>query len=165
MTLIFVSRIAVDDGLGDVGLEALLELQFLARVAERRDVGVLALDVLQADVAAGQLAEDDFLQRVDLELVDGAELDRLLFEEDLGLGLAEVEAVGEFLLRLLEGVLHFHQVDFGDDVEGGHAGSDSPNKLRKNGRTNSPNTPVKLFTAARGGDRTWSRGGKRCGPW
>ena len=97
MTLIFVSRIACDDGLGHVGLEALLQLQFLPRVAERGDVGVLALDIFEADVAPGQLAEDDFLQRLDLELVDGAELDRFLFEKDFGLGLAEIEAVGQFL--------------------------------------------------------------------
>ena len=92
------------DRLGDVGLEALLEFQFLPRVAERGDVGVLALDILEADVAAGEFAEDDFLEGGELELVDGAELDRLFFEEDFGLGVAEIEAVGEFLARLLDGV-------------------------------------------------------------
>src|SRR5437867_6185618 len=48
------------DLLGDAGLDALLDLDDLAGVAERGEVRLAFLDVLKADVALGQLADDDF---------------------------------------------------------------------------------------------------------
>src|SRR4051812_32090031 len=49
------------DFLGHERLDALLDLDGLARVAEGGKIGLGALDVFHADAALGQLADDDFL--------------------------------------------------------------------------------------------------------
>ena len=53
----------------------------------------------------------------DLELVLGGELDFGFLQHDLGLAALEVEAVGEFLFGLVDGVLDFHRVDLRNNVE------------------------------------------------
>jgi hypothetical protein len=52
-----------------------------------------------------------------LELVGSAELDFVLVERDLGAAPFEVEAIGEFLLRLIYRVLDLHRTDLRNNVE------------------------------------------------
>ena len=69
------------------------------------------------DVTFGEPAHDDFRESVDFELVRGGELDFVFFENDFRLGPLEVEAVGQFLVGLIDGVFDFHRVDLGNNVE------------------------------------------------
>src|ERR1035437_6243060 len=57
------------DLLGNGALDALLDLDALPRVAERRDLRVALLHAFQADAALGEPADDDFVERGDFELV------------------------------------------------------------------------------------------------
>src|ERR1700730_9384641 len=52
--------------------------------------------------------------------VVGGENDLFFFVNDLGLGVFQIEAGGQFFARLIEGVVDFLLVHFGDDVEGRH---------------------------------------------
>ena len=70
------------DLFGNLGVEALFDLDLLPRVPERRHVGLTLLDVLEADTALGDLADDNFRQRLQLEGVLGGEFDLVLFEHD-----------------------------------------------------------------------------------
>ena len=114
-------ELAVADEAGDLlghgALDALLDLDALPRVAERRDVRVALLDALEADTAFGELADDHLVERADLELVVGGELDLRFFQNDLPFASLEIEAVGQFLFGLVDGVLDFHRVDLRNNVE------------------------------------------------
>ena len=57
----------------------------------------------------------------ELEFVVGEHGEHQLGLLDAGVGALEVEAVGDFLVGLLDRVLHFLAVHLRDDVEGGHA--------------------------------------------
>jgi len=105
------------DLLGHRALDAVLDLDALPRVAERGDVRVALLHAFHADAALGQLADDDFVQRGDLELVVGGEFDFRLFQNDFPFAPLEVEAVGELLFGLVDGVFDFHRVDLRNNVE------------------------------------------------
>jgi predicted dehydrogenase len=111
------------DLLGDGRVEALLDADQLAGVPQRGDLGVLAFDVLQADGALGDPPDDDLLDRLQFERVLGAEFDLVLLEHDLRRAALEVEPAGQFLLRLVDGVLDLHRVDPGHDVEARHGRS------------------------------------------
>ena len=105
------------DLLGDGGFDALLDLDALPRVAERRNVRFALLHAFQADAALGQPADDDFVERGDLELVGGGEFDFGFLQHDFPLAAFEVEAVGQFLFGLVDGVFDFHRVDLRNNVE------------------------------------------------
>src|SRR5271169_3970466 len=68
-------ELAVADEAGDLlghpALDALLDLDALARVAERRDVRVALLHAFHADAALGELADDDLVERGNFELIVG----------------------------------------------------------------------------------------------
>src|SRR5262245_31045899 len=72
-------ELAVADEAGDLfgdGLvEALFDFNDLAGMAERRNVGLGLLHTFEADTAFGQLAQDDFGQSANLELIFSGELD------------------------------------------------------------------------------------------
>ena len=112
---------AVADEAGDLfghgGFDALLDLDALPRVAERRNVRPGRFHALEADVALGEPAHDNFRERADFELVRGGELDFVFFKHDFCLAALEVEAVGQFLVGLVDGILDFHRVDLGNNVE------------------------------------------------
>lgn len=105
------------DLLGHGALDAVLDLDDLPGVAERREVGVALLHALETDAALGELADDHFVERADFEIILGAQLDLGFLQNNFRLAAFEIEAVGEFLFRLVHGVLDFHGVDLGDDVE------------------------------------------------
>ena len=63
------------DLLGHRRLDAHLDLDGLPRVAERRDVRLARFHAFHAHAALGELADDDLVERGDLELVVGGELD------------------------------------------------------------------------------------------
>src|SRR5208283_4143674 len=88
------------DLLGHRRLDALLDLDGLLRVAERRNVRVALLHALEADAALGESADDHFVERADLESVLGGELDLVLLQNDLGLAALEIEAVGQLFFGL-----------------------------------------------------------------
>ena len=70
-----------------------------------------------ADAALGELADDDFVQRGDLELVVGGEFDLGFLQHDFPFAAFEIKAVGQFLFGLVDGVLDFHRVDLRNNVE------------------------------------------------
>ena len=105
------------DLLGHARLDAVLQLDALARVAERREVGFALLDAFHAHAALGELADNDLIQRAGLVGVLGGHFNFRLFQKDFPFAALEVEAVGEFLFGLVDGVFHFHGVDLRDDVE------------------------------------------------
>src|SRR5688572_31947611 len=114
------------DVLGQLGLEAALQGQGLAdrRLGGRLD-GAL-LEGLERDPAADELRVQDVADALMSVLDVAYEHDRLLvLVADLGRRPLEVETAADLLDRLLDGVLHLHPVDLGDDVEGkvvGHGG-------------------------------------------
>src|ERR1039458_4939880 len=114
-------ELAVADEAGDLlgyrALDAVLDLDALPRVAERRDVRLGLLDAFHADTALGQSADDDLIQRADFELVVGGELDLGFLQHDLPFAGFEVEAVGQLLFGLVDGVFDFHRVDLRNNVE------------------------------------------------
>ena len=105
------------DFLGHCGFNPLLDFDRLARVAEWRDVGVRALDVLHAHTALGEFADDHFLQGLDFESIGCGKLDLAFLQRDFRVASLEVEALREFLFRLVDGVLDFHRVHFRNNVE------------------------------------------------
>jgi len=86
-------------------------------VAERRDVRFALLHAFQADAALGQPADDDLVERGDLELVLGGELDLGFLQRNFPLAAFKVEAVGQFLFGLVDGIFDFHRVDLRNNVE------------------------------------------------
>src|SRR5205823_2736180 len=70
------------DLLGDGLLDALIDFYYLAGMAERRNVWLAALDVLEADLAFGQFAHDDFDQRLKFKLIFGGKLDLILLKHN-----------------------------------------------------------------------------------
>ena len=114
-------ELAVADEAGDLlghrRLDALLDLDALPRVAERRDVRLGLLDALHADAALGELADDDLVERGDFELVGGGEFDLGFLQHNFPLAVLEIETVGQFLSGLVDGVLDFHRVDLRNNVE------------------------------------------------
>ena len=79
--------------------------------------GSACFHALQTDVAPGEPAHDDFRERFDFELVFRGEFDFVFFEDDFRFAPPEIEAVGEFLFGLVDGVLDFHRVDLRNNVE------------------------------------------------
>jgi hypothetical protein len=71
----------------------------------------------EADTALGELADDHFVERAHLESVLGRKLDLGFFEDDFSLASLEIEAVGQLFFGLVDGVLDFHGIDLGGDVE------------------------------------------------
>jgi hypothetical protein len=69
------------------------------------------------EISFGQPADDDFVERGDLELVGGGEFDFGFLQHDFPLAAFEVEAVGQFLFGLVDGVFDFHRVDLRNNVE------------------------------------------------
>jgi hypothetical protein len=61
----------------------------------------------------------------ELEIVVGIQRQTLLFlvELDARVGTFEIEAIGDLLVRLIERVVDFNLIHFGDDVERWHASS------------------------------------------
>ena len=114
-------ELAVADEAGDLlghrALDALLDLDALPRMAERRDVRLALLHALHADAALGELADDNLIQRGDFELVVGGQFDFRLFQNDFPFAGFEIEAVGQFFFGLVDGVLDFHRVDLRNNVE------------------------------------------------
>jgi len=112
---------AVADEAGDLfgngRFNALFDFDDLPRMAERRNVRPGRFHAFEADVALGEPAHDDFRERLDFELVPGGELHFVFFENNFRVAALEVEAVGQFLAGLINGVLNFHRVDLGNNVE------------------------------------------------
>ena len=86
-------------------------------MAEGRNVRRTPVEVLHAHVALGQPAHHHFFEGADFELVGGAEFDLVLVQDNLGVAALEVEAIGQLLLGLVDGVLDLHRVHFGDNIE------------------------------------------------
>jgi len=114
-------ELAVADEAGDLlghrALDAVLDLDALPRVAERRDVRVALLDAFHADAALGELADDDLIQYADFELVVGGQFNFRLFQNNFPFAPLEIKAVGQFFFGLVDGVLNFHRVDLRNNVE------------------------------------------------
>src|SRR5438874_3465717 len=83
------------DFLGHGAFDALLDLDDLARMAERRDVRVALLDTLEADAAFGELADHHLIERADLEIVFRSQLDLVFLEHNFGFAAFEVETAGQ----------------------------------------------------------------------
>ena len=79
------------------------------------------LEAAHVDVALGHAAAQHVGHLAELELVVGEHRQHQLGLLDARVRALEVEAVGDFLVGLLDRVLHFLAVDLRDDVEGGHA--------------------------------------------
>src|SRR6266568_4792983 len=113
-------ELALADEAGDLfrdeRFDALPDFDDLPRMAERRKVRLALIHTLEADAAFRQLADDDFDQRLDFELIFSGEFDFVFFQGDFGVGPFEIEAVGQFLPGLVDGVLDFHRVDLRNDV-------------------------------------------------
>lgn len=105
------------DLLGHAGFNAVLELDDLTRMAERRDIRITLLDAFHRDATLGEFANDNFIQRADLEIVVGGQFDLRLFQGDLPFASLEIEAIGEFFLGLIDGVFKFHRVDLRNNIE------------------------------------------------
>ena len=105
------------DLFGNVARNSIFYFDALPRVAERRDVRLALLHAFHADAALGELADDNLVQRGNLELIVGGKLDFRFFQNDFPFGAFEIEAVGEFLFGLVDGVLDFHRVDLRNNVE------------------------------------------------
>jgi len=80
------------------------------------------------DAALDHFGDENFEDGFEMRFVAGEDGDEFILDVevfDFGGGAAEVEAVGQFALRLHDGVVHFVHVDVADDVEGvigGHGG-------------------------------------------
>ena len=105
------------DLLGYVARDAVLDLNYLPGVAQRRDVGIALLNAFEADAAFGEFADDHFVQCADFVGILGGEFDFGFFQNNLSFAALEIEAVGEFLFGLVDGVLNFHRINLRDNVE------------------------------------------------
>src|SRR5688572_18973220 len=129
-------RVALDRG-RDLELRILDELLDLLALVLRdadldrdRALHLVARDLLyragferaHVDVALGQALAQDVEYLAELELVVGEHGEHHLGLLHARIGALEVEAVRDFLVGLLDRVLHFLAVDLRDDVEGGHRG-------------------------------------------
>ena len=65
----------------------------------------------------GQLADDDLVERGNLELVIGGELDLGFLQHDFPLAALEIKTVGQLFFGLVDGVFDFHRVDLRNNVE------------------------------------------------
>ena len=95
-------------------------------LAGRALLGLLDLAVvegLQRDLALDQLLVEHLVQRPQAVLGRGAQHQLLLAQLDRRVGVLEVEAGGRLPVGLVDGVADLLHVDFGNDVEGGHAAS------------------------------------------
>src|SRR6516164_3593754 len=106
-----------DDLFGNIGRNTLFDLNQLPRMPQRRNVRLALLDAFEADIAFGNLADDNLHQRLQLERVVGGEFDLVFFEHDFRRGPFEIETVGQFFPGHIHGVLDFHRVDLADDIE------------------------------------------------
>jgi len=101
---------------GDL-LDALLDFDHLPRVSQGRNVRVLGLNVLKADLTLGQLGEHHLMERANAELVFGGEIDLVFVERDFRRGSFEVKPVGQLFFGLVDGVLQFHGTDLRNNVK------------------------------------------------
>ena len=98
--------------------DALLERDFLfhrtAGGRLQRAVG----QAFQGHAAFDQLLLEDVVDRFHFEFIGGVQQDRVgAFHRDQRLRVLQIEAGADFFHRLLNGVGHFRQVDFADDIE------------------------------------------------
>ena len=96
------------DLLGHRALDSILKLDGLPGVAERGDFRIALFDAFQADAALGELANDHFVERSDLVIVLGGELDFGFFQDNFRLAALEIKAVGELFFGLINSILNFH---------------------------------------------------------
>ncbi len=139
----------------------------------------LAVDqALQRHLALDQFGLQNVDHGLELELVTGLEDDLvvLLFQFDGGVRVLQVEALLDFLQRLLHGVVHFRHFDLGNDVKAviGHRLVGSSSEGSGSGRLiSNPNIEpdrrrmglTRRTGSTRGGDRFRERGawGDRAG--
>ena len=81
---------------------------------------VADFQALDIHAALGQLAVEDFLHLIHLELVVGVNSEHHLSLLDARIGTLEVEARADFLVGLFDRILDFSLFYFGNDVERGH---------------------------------------------
>src|SRR5207253_363890 len=110
----------LDDFLGRVGFDAGLDADFLARAVAGSGLDLSLVEALERDAALGKLALEHFDGGLDLEVVGGFELERLVDELDGRLGAFEVVALLHFFQGLAERVVDFMPIDLGDYVERRH---------------------------------------------
>ena len=90
----------------------------LAHGRARRRLDLAILQCLQRHAALYQLALQDIVDGLELVVVRRGEHDRLCaFHLDVGLRVLQVVTRVNLLQRLLDGVGHFLQVDFTDNIE------------------------------------------------
>lgn len=109
------------DLLGLGALDALLDLDDLPGVAQRRHLGFALVHALHADAPLRKLGHHHLDERLHLEGIRCAKPDLELFQDDLRVAALEVEPGLQFLLRLVDGVLHLHRVHLRYNVKAWHA--------------------------------------------
>ena len=99
--------------------DALLQRDLLAHGGTGRGSDGPERQALQRHLALHQLLLQNLGHGFQLEFVLAGQHDLivLLVELDVGLRVLQIVALLNFLQRLLDGVVHFRQLDFGDDVE------------------------------------------------
>ena len=83
------------------------------------------LQTADVDAALRELSSQNVAQLAELEIVVGESGQRplLLVDFGTGVGALEIEAIGDLLVALIDGIAHFDMVDFGDDIERRHDSS------------------------------------------
>jgi hypothetical protein len=81
-------------------------------VAHRRDSRSLLIDIAEINAAFGEFADHDFAQPTESVGVFGGEQDLVLIMFDRSGAAFEIEPGGEFLARLVLGVVDLLFVDF-----------------------------------------------------
>ena len=77
-------------------------------------------DVSQVDTALREFADYNFAQSPQASGVFGSQRDFVFLREDVRDCVLEIESRGKLFARLIERVIKFLLVHFGDDVERGH---------------------------------------------
>ena len=108
----------LDDLLGLVLGDPLLQHRLLPEAATRRLLRVLEGQTLGRDTPRGQLLHEDLGHGAQLVIVVGDEVQELLFAPDIGDASLEIVALADLLESLLDSVVDLLQIDLGHDVEG-----------------------------------------------
>ena len=89
-------------------------------MTDRGERWFLLFDVAKIDTALGKLSDHDLAKRTQVIRIVRAENDLVFLLNDLCFRVLEIEARGQLFSRLIESVVDFLFIDFGNDIERRH---------------------------------------------
>src|ERR1035437_6252837 len=151
LRLLFCFLDQADNFFGLFDGNALLKADLLADALAQGGLQLAVGQVLERDAPLDQLLAEDILDRFQMILAVGCQLDGVVaFQRDLRVGVLQVEALANLLQRLVNGVADLLNVHLADDVERillGHGSIPScvPARLRPHQPRTAPSPHIYQF--------------------